>query len=384
MNPRFIATAIAMLAISAAWGAEIKDRIPESDGAERKSLADLLGLNSLSSRFRFVPLEVKVSEVAEPAAELADEALLNKEPAKPFIPATMVEGKLTSRLDVAYEVERLKSVVGKSTSKSARAPSSALLAVLQENQAERERLLMEERLNRQTMIASNSSPPKPNAKPEKKDESQVRPFLLLAKLDSRNSANQELKPGEKSKAPKLALLLTRNPNRARTSRKSSASDEDSTAEELKADGPIRQLSPSGRELEFSAVENGGAPFHVFDFDPSETFLIELEGGAVGRVQDQGKEWAWLQLDSGLMGVMRNKHLRPASREEVMEFLALETAENGAAGEEMAIGVMELDLDVTDLPLGGSTSDSAPDVPSIRLPTEPDIPVEAPKEALPLE
>jgi len=91
------------------------------------------------------------------------------------------------------------------------------------------------------------------------------------------------------------------------------------------------------------------PFHVFDERPGQTILIELEGDQVGRVRDQGKEWAWLQLDSGLMGVMRNKYLRTATPQEVRQFLDMEgLPEARQAAEDFQIGV--IDLDSTGLPI----------------------------------
>ncbi len=360
--------------MASGWSAEIETS--EDNAQERKSLGEILGLNFLRDRFRILPLEITASDnegdstPATTSPNPADAILTNQEPAKPFIPATMVEGKLTSKMDVAYEVERLRSITATRSTKSARSPSSTLLAVLKENQEEKARLLRQAQTEPQTLIASKAaiptpkpatspqkpSTPQPVTVPKKSPDQNTQPFLLLAKLDSRKARgeNGNAKSGEKE--PKLALLLARNPNRARTSRKSET-DPTAEREQEKATGPIRQVSRTGKQMEFSAVEGRGAPFHVFDIDPSETFLIELDGGKVGRVQEQGKEWAWLQLESGLMGVMRNKHLRPASREEVMEFLAIESAEGSGPGHESAIGVMELDLDVRDLPLSGSMSGS---------------------------
>tara|TARA_R110002096_G_scaffold122929_3_gene266096 strand:- start:8225 stop:9439 length:1215 start_codon:yes stop_codon:yes gene_type:complete len=369
-----LAYAIALAAMASGWSAEIETS--EDNAQERKSLGEILGLNFLRDRFRILPLEITASDnegdstPATTSPNPADAILTNQEPAKPFIPATMVEGKLTSKMDVAYEVERLRSITATRSTKSARSPSSTLLAVLKENQEEKARLLRQAQTEPQTLIASKAaiptpkpatspqkpSTPQPVTVPKKSPDQNTQPFLLLAKLDSRKARgeNGNAKSGEKE--PKLALLLARNPNRARTSRKSET-DPTAEREQEKATGPIRQVSRTGKQMEFSAVEGRGAPFHVFDIDPSETFLIELDGGKVGRVQEQGKEWAWLQLESGLMGVMRNKHLRPASREEVMEFLAIESAEGSGPGHESAIGVMELDLDVRDLPLSGSMSGS---------------------------
>lgn len=367
---------------------EEQPAVSDPESSAWKGLADFWGSKSFRSRFRLIPLQMKdengAEEVSSVEAQNPDSALLAEPPAKPFIPATMVEGRLTSRMDVAYEVERLKSTVGSRSDKSARAPSSTLLAVLKENQAERQRLQQESHSNPQTMIASRSSAPqaKPTIKPAtEKADSRSKPFLLLAKLDTRKAQNGQASSGD-GKGPKIALLLARNPNRARTSRK--APNTTGADSEEKAVGPIRQLSSSGKEMDFSAVDSGGAPFHVFDIDPSETFLIELDGGEVGRVQEQGKEWAWLQLDSGLMGVMRNKHLRPASRDEVMEFLALETAGSDDPSQEMAIGVMELDLDMADLALSGLASDAAPEITPAEIPTDRNVSEPIRKDAQPLE
>jgi hypothetical protein len=86
-----------------------------------------------------------------------------------------------------------------------------------------------------------------------------------------------------------------------------------------------------------------SPFHVFDEGPEKSLLIELDGERVGRVKEQGREWSWLQLDSGLMGVMRNKYLRGATPAEVEQFLASEALSGaGRHLEGFSIGVIDLD------------------------------------------
>jgi hypothetical protein len=69
-----------------------------------------------------------------------------------------------------------------------------------------------------------------------------------------------------------------------------------------------------------------SPFHVIDTGAgaAETEVIELDSGTVGRRHGEGEEWAWLQLDSGLMGLMKKRALRPASQNEVTAYLAAES------------------------------------------------------------
>ncbi len=324
-----------------------------------------------------------VSETPPKPAADADSAFLTRkrEPLVPFLPATMVEGELTAKLDVNHEINRLRRMTAAEQTRSSRAPSSTLLAVLQENHQERARMLQEGIGTTQptTMVASKTAPkpdaePKKPAKSAKKPEKPAKPaksgeqrqFVLLAMLD-RGAKTRKPKPAPESKperpadadtnataaedpakGPKLAFLFARNPDRARTSRKS---EPEAAETEPTSNKPIRQVTSSGRQLSFTAVTGPrAAPFHVFDVDPSETILIELDGGEVGRVHDQGKEWAWLQLDSGLMGVIRNKHVRPATRKEVMQFLAVESGSGGGrAAKDISIGVLDLNLDVRDLP-----------------------------------
>ncbi|MEO0448365.1 MAG: hypothetical protein AAF191_20060, partial [Verrucomicrobiota bacterium] len=78
-------------------------------------------------------------------------------------------------------------------------------------------------------------------------------------------------------------------------------------------------------LEFLAVGDSSAPFHVIDSGPNETFMVELPEGTVGRNHGSGDHWAWVELDSGLMGLIRKKHLRGASTTEIGQF------ESGAGG-----------------------------------------------------
>jgi len=85
-----------------------------------------------------------------------------------------------------------------------------------------------------------------------------------------------------------------------------------------------------------------APFHAFGENPDETIAIELSGEELARVRGKGQEWAWVQLDSGLMGVIRNRFLREAAPGEIERFLALEGRAGTGGGSGMDIGIMDLD------------------------------------------
>ncbi len=349
--PHFLVFCVTSLVATQAWGAD-----EPSEGEKSRSLAEFLSsLGDQSLKIVVLPLDLVApyrnlekqakSEdfLAETIEEIEadadpDSALLNQQNVRPFIPATMFEGELTTKLDVASEVERLRKTAPRRP-RTSRSPSGTLLAVLRENQIERERLQQETDEPTETMIASRSSSDTNSAKPQKEENP---PFVLLAML---RKDDEEKSSNEGVKGPKLAFLLARNPNRARTSR--GAEGESQSPNSEAPDATISQLTASGKNLEFLTIGSTRAPLHVFDVDPTETFRIELDEGEVGRVQDQGKEWAWIQLDSGLMGVMRNQHLRPASREEVLQFLALESPGAGEVPYEMSASVLQLNLDVSD-------------------------------------
>lgn len=83
--------------------------------------------------------------------------------------------------------------------------------------------------------------------------------------------------------------------------------------------------------EYLATDAAQSPFHVIDSGPGETYVVELPQGTVGRAHGSGDQWAWMQLDSGLMGLMRKQHLRPAGETEIKGFLAAERASKDSSG-----------------------------------------------------
>jgi hypothetical protein len=85
-------------------------------------------------------------------------------------------------------------------------------------------------------------------------------------------------------------------------------------------------------------------FHVIEAGPGETHKMELEAGTVGRKHGEGDEWAWLQLDSGLMGLVKKRQLRPAAGGEVVAFLSAESKngkKTGKSGTEVRYVEVEL-------------------------------------------
>jgi hypothetical protein len=108
---------------------------------------------------------------------------------------------------------------------------------------------------------------------------------------------------------------------------------------------------SGGHADYFTIAEPKAPFHVIDDQAGETHLVELEAGTVGRNHGEGEDWAWMQLDSGLMGLMKKRYLRPAGEEEVSTFLAAESVGKGASS--LASGEVKplryLEVDLPDLP-----------------------------------
>ena len=83
------------------------------------------------------------------------------------------------------------------------------------------------------------------------------------------------------------------------------------------------------DLDYVAIK-ARAPFHVIDTGDGSTQLLELDSGTVGRKHGEGDEWTWMQLDSGLMGLMKKRFVRPAFPGEVVAFLAAEAKSSGTA------------------------------------------------------
>ncbi len=114
-----------------------------------------------------------------------------------------------------------------------------------------------------------------------------------------------------------------------------------------ADTDSEKEAPTGPvNPDFFTIATNGAPFHVIDNGPNDTFMMELEQGAVGRTHGAGEDWTWLEMHDGLMGLMRKKHLRPSRESEVLTFLAMESSTGQSAGRE-PIEFVEIEL--PDLP-----------------------------------
>ncbi len=83
-------------------------------------------------------------------------------------------------------------------------------------------------------------------------------------------------------------------------------------------------------VEYFTIKAARAPFHVIDTGAGQTELVELDAGTVGRKHGEGDEWTWLQLDSGLMGLMKKRYIRPAMNSEVSAFLVAEEKSGASA------------------------------------------------------
>ena len=143
--------------------------------------------------------------------------------------------------------------------------------------------------------------------------------------------------------------------------------------------------------DFYAIKAGRAPFHVIDTGAKQTHLMELDTGTVGRRHGEGDEWAWMQLDSGLMGLMKKRYLRPAVESEVVAFLATES-EGGGVPYRTERPVRYVDVDLPDLPaaeeasgesLGGALFPAMPAMTSAPEPSEP-LSASMPKPAASVE
>jgi hypothetical protein len=102
--------------------------------------------------------------------------------------------------------------------------------------------------------------------------------------------------------------------------------------------PARTGSERKRDLkaldkaEYLATDSPRAPFHVIDSGPGETYVMELPQGTVGRRgHGSGDQWAWMQLDSGLTGLMRKQYLRPATEPEIQGFQTAEKSPKKSPG-----------------------------------------------------
>ncbi|MEM1295695.1 MAG: hypothetical protein AAGH89_10050 [Verrucomicrobiota bacterium] len=104
-------------------------------------------------------------------------------------------------------------------------------------------------------------------------------------------------------------------------------------------GDFDEAYASGQP-EYLAVNQNRAPIHLIEPGTDLTIPLEVDGGEVGRLHAHGDEWSWVQLDSGLMGVMRNRYLREAKREEVANFLADERLSTEQHDSSMKVEVAE--------------------------------------------
>ncbi|MEM1295466.1 MAG: hypothetical protein AAGH89_08870 [Verrucomicrobiota bacterium] len=124
------------------------------------------------------------------------------------------------------------------------------------------------------------------------------------------------------------------------------SEPESEEEILEENTADERPEPTGPiDPNFFAIDASSAPFHVIDSGPEDTFIVELDQGAVGRTHGSGENWTWLEMHDGLMGLMRKKHLRPARQSEVMNFLAMESG-SGLGGREP---IQFVEIDLPDLP-----------------------------------
>ena len=345
---------------------------------------------------------IKAKPAPDPDAAIAAEP---SEPKTPFLPATMLESRLTTELDVNFAINQMltrrETSSESKVKRSSRGPSGTLLAVLRENERrsalkppttpDLSRRSPGVQLAATTTIPPKPAPAKPDADAEKDDEDDPSKFVLVALLDEIGNirlpnlpdkaepdtaeAKPSAQPGEtsppeakpkKEREPmKLAMLFTR-PKKAETKE-----------EEPAESGPVQEINVAGQTFAFNTVSAPRAPFHVFDVDPSETILIEIDSDSIGRVQSKGKEWAWLQLDSGLMGVMRNKYLRDSSRTEIMRYLAVESGSGGGPAQQVDVSIVNLDsrslptkqLDLEASPAGSTSLPMAPPSSTIDTGTE---------------
>jgi len=203
----------------------------------------------------------------------------------------MISNRLDTKVEVRMEVEQLRRNATESGENegSGRGPSSELGAMLRKNQQSEDEML---RRKRQAILQARKEEAlrKDVDRRTRKKPAGSERFVLFA------LANRK-RPSEMSSNESPMVVFDQDPN-----------------------------------FDFAAVRGHSVPFHVFDVDSSETILVELSGDELARVRKQGEQWAWIQLDSGLMGLVRNHHVRQASEFEVLKYLALEYAEKVEDGE----------------------------------------------------
>ena len=101
--------------------------------------------------------------------------------------------------------------------------------------------------------------------------------------------------------------------------------------------------------DYFVVRRDTADFYLTDFRVArETKEVSLSNGTVARSHGEGEKWAWVELNSGAVGLMRKKSLDAATGSQIKEFLASEAAlavsadsmpqENAANVEEGAVEI----------------------------------------------
>jgi len=304
-------------ATSNSAGAEAEDAAVRDFFSRVAQACGLVGKETV--RVLVVPVQAisapKQSQGAEPVEpEAASESGgAGKSPKSIWIPNAMVEGRLTSAADLDYEMARLRAA-NPSAARRPGAPTPVLLEVLEASQREAQR---------------RPQRPAPQANQSSGDHlGRGVPWKAAEPLqDPPSSKRSPIRPRD-------PIGLAKGPAAAVAKKPSEKA--------------VKSPLPASPETGYVAVVFRGA-FHAFDEVPGQSLIVELEGDEVGRIKDQGKEWAWLQLDSGLMGVMKNKYLRQATPDEIREFLAMEnTAEGGSS--KAALSFEVIDLDSSGLPI----------------------------------
>lgn len=215
------------------------------------------------------------------AAGLADESRggrIQSIPTKEFWPRTLTDSPQRARMEVDSAIEQLRSGSASDLKGNTRAPSSELKVFLRETRV------------REPIVTP------PAVQPPKRTPG-------TNKAGAAGEA-QEIK-GERFAL--YAVAKRRQPE----------------GKLVGGSAPPMVIFNQSPDFDFATIEGAGAPFYVFDVDPAETILVELSGDEVARVRKQGKDWAWIQLDSGLMGLVRNHHVKAAGEYEILKYLALE-------------------------------------------------------------
>jgi hypothetical protein len=275
---------------------ELFSRIAESAG--------LLGKGSV--RVLVLPVSLLQPDAAEALPAAPDPPPESKEPEPSYwFPNAMVEGPLTDRVALEDEIARLLRGAGKNVPVRPGAPSPALIAVLEASQRAAWEAARAERV-------ASQSPTLPRG----------------GQLGRGLPWKGVRKPGKGA-----------NPEAVEEGSAVVAADAGRPSVPARRDQPAAKPEAAREERYVAVLVH--APFHAFGETPDETIPIELAGDEVGRVRGRGQEWAWVQLDSGLMGVIRSRFLREAAPGEIERFLALE-GDTGRGREDLDIGIMDLD------------------------------------------